>query len=86
MSTWGKDSVRANAKINSFIESKKLTFGQKKCKQMHIGKENNICPILKVHGKNMGKESNSKYLGDIISVDGKNTLNFGERKKKAYIQ
>ena len=45
----GNKSVVNNAIVNSFTESKKLRYGADKCKQMHGGKSNNICPTLKVH-------------------------------------
>ena len=39
----GNPAVKANAIINSFIESKKLEFGQNKCHQLHVGEYTGIC-------------------------------------------
>ena len=46
---------------------------------MHIGKESVLCPDLKIHGYNMEKVSSDKYLGDILSSDGRNSINMKER-------
>ena len=40
------------------------------------------CPILKVHGTVMEDVSYDTYLGDIISGDGRNTLNIKKRVDK----
>ena len=42
MAKCGNSSVINNAIVNSFTESKKLKYGWGKCKQMHVGKTNNI--------------------------------------------
>ena len=51
------ESVKANAVINGFIESKKLTLSKSKCQRIHICKkkdENSMkCPILQVHKDRM---------------------------------
>ena len=44
-------SIKSNAVINGFIESKKLTLIKKKCSSIHISKKNGKdkdCPVLKV--------------------------------------
>ena len=38
--------VTNNAIVNAFTESKKLQYSIDKCKKIHIGKQNNICPKL----------------------------------------
>ena len=47
------DAVKANATINAFIESKKLTFSRDECRRIHISKkkqgDNAACPELKIH-------------------------------------
>ena len=49
---------------------------------MHIGKKNDGCSELKVHGCPMEKVFSDTYLGDIISGDGKNKLNIENRVSK----
>ena len=81
-------SVSVNTFINTQIEMKKLKFhtpdinGKSKCHKIHIGKENLLCPDLKVHGTKMGQVTDDKYLGDIISHDGSNTKNIKDRVGK----
>ena len=64
---------------------KKLRFhipnkiGKTKCHQIHVGKESVLCPTLKIHGYDMEKVSDDKYLGDILSSDGKNSINLKDR-------
>ena len=57
-------------------------FGKSKCHKIHVGKENLLCPDLKVHGTEMGLVTDDTYLGDIISHDGTNTKNVQNRVGK----
>ena len=67
---------------------KKLQFhtpdknGKSKCNVMHVGKVSDICPKLEVHGTVMQKITHDKYLGDIVSSNGKNDLNIQSRVNK----
>ena len=76
----GLDSIKMNTFINTQIELKKLEFhtpgpdGKTKCHVMHVGKRNNICPKLEVHGTTMQLVTHDTYLDDVISADGSNTL------------
>ena len=49
LSKCGQPSVKLNCFLNSKIQSKRLWFSEKKCHQIHVGKENIFCPTLKVH-------------------------------------
>ena len=49
---------------------------------MHIGKITVFCPELKIHGHDMEKVSQDTYLGDILSADGKNSMNIKDRTGK----
>ena len=71
---------------NSFIESKRLELGYEKSNRLHIGnnKNNKKCYNLKVHEKDMRTSKQEKYIGDIISDDGKNTANIASRKAKGF--
>ena len=48
----------------------------------HIGKPNGNCPQMKVHGHVTDRVSEAVYLGDILSADGKNSLNVKSRVSK----
>ena len=63
----GQKSVVNNDIVNSVTESKKLRYGVDKCKQMHVGKSNNICPSLKVHEGEMKINDQETYLGYVIT-------------------
>ena len=81
----GHKAVELNAFITTQCEIKKLRFhvpdekGKTKCHQIHVGKDSVLCPTLKIHGYNMEKVSDDKYLGDILSADGKNSANLKDR-------
>ena len=57
-------------KFNTRNEKKKS-----KCKKIHIGKKKNDCCQLKVNGKILETVEKVKFLGNILSADGKNTKN-----------
>ena len=73
--------------VNEFAIKHKLKWGQEKCKEMRIGE----------HGKkikerlwNLGcmqieETKEYRYLGDIITSDGKNMINLESRKRKMQI-
>ena len=96
----GFKTSAAHAFITFKTDSKKLQFGAKKCKKLHIGKhrERFKCQTLKVdnweevemiddvtgieeikdvcNGESiMEEKEEEKYLGDVISTDGKNIKN-----------
>ena len=81
----GIESLELNTFINTQIEMKKLRFhtpgpdGKTKCHKIHVGKRNEFCPTLQVHGTKMPEVTNDTYLGDIISGDGTNKLNIENR-------
>ena len=84
----GIESVELNTYINTQIELKKLRFhvpdqhGKSKCHKLHVGKNSNTCPQLKVHGTVMECVQEDMYLGDLISSDGKNKKNIDKRISK----
>ena len=85
ISRCGSQSQSLNTFINTQIELKKLRFhttdahGKSKCHKLHIGKQTCDCPVLKVQGTAMREIKDDKYLGDILSCDGKNTKNIKDR-------
>ena len=83
ISSCGNDSVKMNAIVHSKIDSKQLMFGPKKCFKLHIGNKcQSTCPTLKVHNQVMATVEKEKYLGDILSNDGKININIQERQNK----
>ena len=84
MDKCGKDSTMSNAIINSFVDSKRQEFGVKKCHKMHIGGKSSICTELNIKGTPIENTTSEKYLGDVISSNGKNDENLIERKNKAW--
>ena len=50
--------------------------------KMHVGKPNEFCPSLKVHGKPLNDVSEETYLGDLLCSDGKNIKNIRKRISK----
>ena len=70
------DSVKRNAVIRAFIESKNLTVSHKKCHRIHISrktKKTNFCPEFKVY--------RLKYL---VDKSGKIRATIEERQKKGH--
>ena len=108
VSECGFKTTMSNAFLTLKTDTKKLQFGAKKCKKMHVGKshEKYKCQDLKVdkweelnvydeeNGMEdikdvrtgyeiMEEKSEEKYLGDILSADGKNIKNIKARVAKA---
>ena len=79
-----KKKLVNNAILNAFTEGKKLQYSVDKCKKIHIGKTNNICPDLKVHENTMKSSDKEKYLGDFISSSGKIRENIMSRREKGF--
>ena len=81
----GNKSIALNTFINTHIEMKKLRFhtpnttGKSKCHKLHVGRINQLCPELLVHGSPMECVQSDTYLGDVISATGSNTLHIKAR-------
>ena len=71
-------AVEANAVVNSFIEMKKLSVSESKCKRIHISKKK-----IKVHHKNMANANQEKFLGDIVNSTVKIKHTIEDRKNRA---
>ena len=82
ISLCGVDSVKDNAFVNARIEQDKLSFNMTKCHHMHSGKTSRLCPGLKAHDSIMDTVLEEKYVGDIISADGKHGKNTASRRSK----
>ena len=70
---------------DEFAQKHKLEWGNSKCKTMTIGNSRNKKKEWKLGGEEIGACQEYKYLGDIISLDGKNTSNLKERKNKVNV-
>ena len=70
MDLCSSSGIITNSVVNSFVESKRLSFGIKKCHKMHVGPPSAVCPPMKVHGQVMEESKREKYVGDIISHTG----------------
>ena len=82
VSLCGIESVRDNAYVNAKIEQDKQSFNGTKCHQMHVGNCTNLCSPLRAHSEEMDIVDEDKYVGDIISRDGKHTKNIELRRAK----
>ena len=80
----GTKSVKTNAIINSFIESKKLKMSANKCHKIHVGSQNPFCPSLKIEEKRMEKVEEETYLGDKVSSCGTFHPTVSARASKGY--
>ena len=82
----GEESVNLNAKVNTFVEHKKLKLSAKKCSNIHIGNKTtrNNCP-KKFSDNEIMKESNKeKYLGDFLSTRANSKDTIETRKARGY--
>ena len=82
ISLCGIESVKDNAYINSKFELKKMLLNGSKCHSLHSGKPCRLCPTLRAHDIPIEKVDNEKYVGDIISHNGKHTSNITSRRSK----
>ena len=76
------ESVKMNALIKSKVDHKNLELGPEKCFKMHVGQQDDCCPTLKIDNELMLTSNNEKYLGDILTTDGKINQNIQERHTK----
>ena len=79
MSECGIKSVENNSFINAIFEMKNLRLNQIKCHNIHVGKKEENCVTLKAHDDILLNVDSDKYVGDIISKDGKNKKNIKSR-------
>ena len=78
----GIKSIEGNSYLNARIEMNKLEMNENKCHKMHSGSKSQYCSRLLVHDDSMLESIAEKYLGDIVSSDGKNGKNIKSRTGK----
>ena len=69
-------------KIDTFARKHKLEWGQEKCKVMQIGRIRDKRDRWKLGEKEIESCMKYRYLGDVITSDGKNKLNIEMRQNK----
>ena len=82
ISECGTPSVIDNTYVNARIEQTKQQFNRSKCHAMHAGKQSRPCDALKAHNMEMEVVTQEKYVGDIITNNGKCTKNIMARRSK----
>ena len=82
ISICGTPAVIDNAYINARIEQSKQSFNGTKCHSIHAGKQRRPCDTLSAHNTEMEVVDKEKYVGDIITGDGKHTKNITARRSK----
>jgi hypothetical protein len=83
----GKEAIRKNAFVNSYMETHRLTLSQEKSVVLHFGKEKQCivpCPDLKVHNHIMQKTDSTKYLGNVLSTTGGQSDNIEDRRNRGW--
>ena len=82
ISECGINTIKDNAFINARIEQDKLFLNGSKCHQIHAGRPSNLCPLLRAHSTDIEIVTEEKYVGDIVSCDGKHNKNIASRRSK----
>ena len=78
----GIKSVEDNAYIVARFEQDKLELNRDKCRQIHVGKNQSQCSTLRAHEDKIKIVLEEKYLGDIVTSNGKHTSNIKRRSSK----
>ena len=71
-------------RIADFAIKHKLRWGADKCKVMRVGKINNETQKWKLGSLEIEESDTYKYLGDVVTNDGKNAKNIETRKNKTF--
>ena len=75
-------SIELCGTIKGKISGKQLQLSERKCHHLHIGKHHAKCSVLILSDTKMQKSKSQRYLGDIISANGKNDENIADRFKR----
>ena len=81
--TSGKSNQEAVLeKVDDFARMSKLEWGEAKCQVMQVGRKIEVPETWKLGDKNIQNTTSYKYLGDMISSDGKNKLLLQTRENR----
>ena len=69
-------------KMNEFAIKHKLSWGEEKCQIMLVGKHKESGNVWRMGNINVRETKEYKYLGDVITSDGRNKKNLLNRKAK----
>ena len=73
-------------KIHEFARRHRLVWGQNKCKVMRVGKHTDTPKEWNLGDIKIQESTSYKYLGDVITSDGKNSENLEARQNKSLIK
>ena len=73
-------------KIHEFAQRHRLVWGQNKCKVMRVGKHTDTPKEWNLGDIKIQESTSYKYLGDVITSDGKNMENLEARQNKSLIK
>ena len=79
-----ENQVKILNRIADFAIKHKLKWGAEKCKVMRVGRHNNDKQKWNLGMQEIEETDNYKYLGDVVTNDGKNTKNLETRKNKTF--
>ena len=71
-------------RIANFALKHKLRWGTQKCKVMRVGKHNEDKQKWKLGTLEIEETDSYRYLGDVVTSDGKNSKNLEARKAKTF--
>ena len=85
-SNCGTTTVALNAKVNSFLERKKLELSFDKCSRTHVGPKakSQECHNVKVHEEDMKNAEKENYLGDYVTKQANSNETLISRKTRAF--
>ena len=61
-------------RVDEFAKMNKLEWGEEKCQVMQVGRKIKVPNTWELGTKNITNTNSYKYLGDLITSDGKNKL------------
>ena len=81
-----QEQIEILKKVDEFAKKHRLQWGQAKCNVMRIGVHDKPCEkkTWNLGSMPINETTTYKYLGDVISSDGKNMKNIESRKTKTY--
>ena len=82
-SNCGKQVIKTNAAVNTFIKLKKLKLSESKCARIHVGKGKcDQCLPIVVNKKPIKESYQEKYLGDYMTKNANPKATIEDRKQK----